>query len=248
MIIRSKVELDQIILSLLAALILGASKAGIKGMGIIIIAIFAYVFGAKSSTGIVVPLLILGDILAVIYYKREVKWNYIIKLIPSVIIGVLVAVWIGKDLPEATFKKGMAVIILISVLYVFWKELRIEAKYPDNWLFTNVSGIAVGFTTMLGNLAGPFSNIYFLATKLPKAQLIATAAYLFFFINIFKLPFHIFSWKTVNAESLTTNLMLAPAVIIGFYIGLKIVNLFSEKSYRIFLLVVTAIGGIVIFL
>ena len=65
-----------------------------------IVTIMALVFGSKSSTGIIVPLLIVGDIFAVIYYNRHARWDYLFKLLPWMIAGVLIGVWIGKDLPE----------------------------------------------------------------------------------------------------------------------------------------------------
>ena len=66
-------------------------------------------------------------------------------------------------------------------------------------------GLLSGFTSMIGNLAGSFADIYFLAMRLPKNEFIGTAAWLFFIINVFKLPFHIFIWKIVTFETLCLN-------------------------------------------
>ena len=107
-------------------------------------------------------------------------------------------------------------------------------------------GICAGFTTMIGNLAGSFSNLFFLSTQLPKNQLIATAAWVFFIINIFKVPFHIWNWGTIDLNSFAIDLYLIPAVIMGFFIGLKLVSYFNEEFYRKFLLIATAIGAILI--
>ena len=97
---------------------------------------------------------------------------------------------------------------------------------------------------MIGNLAGPISNIYFLAMRFPKNEFIGTAAWLFFIINVFKLPFHIFIWKTVTTKTLVLNLVMIPAVVIGFFLGAYIVKLISNVNYRRFILIVTAIGGV----
>ena len=103
---------------------LGIAKSGIKGLAVLIVTGLALVYGAKESTGILMPLLICGDILAVIYYKNHVKWVYLIKLLPWMVLGVLVGVVLGKDLPEDIFKSGMAIIILISVITVSYTHLR----------------------------------------------------------------------------------------------------------------------------
>ena len=228
-----------------AVFLLGLSKSGIKGIGIILIVILAFVFGEKASTGVLLPMLICADIIAVIYYNRHADWGIIKKLIPWMIVGVLVGVWFGNEISEYVFKKLMAVIIIISVIIMYFLERLKSSTPPTNRLFSSSMGFLAGFTTMIGNLAGPVSNIYFLTLRFPKNEFIGTAAWLFFIINIFKLPFHIFIWKTITKESLVLNSVLIPAVLIGFFIGVHIVKLISNTNYRRFILIVTAIGGII---
>jgi len=229
----------------LATFLLGISKSGIKGIGIIIVVALAFVFGEKASTGILLPLLICADICAVIYYNRHANWTYIVKLLPWMIVGVLVGVWIGHDISAELFKKIMAIIIIISVIIMVYSENRKSNAIPNSKLFSSTTGFLAGFTTMIGNLAGPISNIYFLAMRLPKNEFIGTAAWLFFIINIFKLPFHIFVWKTVSKETLVLNSILIPVLIASFFIGVYIVKLISNVNYRRFILVVTALGGLI---
>ena len=230
-----------------AALLLGIAKSGIKGLAILIVTGLALVYGAKESTGILMPLLICGDILAVIYYKRHVKWIYLIKLLPWMVAGVLVGVVLGKDLPEDLFKSGMAVIILISVAMMYYWERKKNKKVPNHLSFAALMGMMAGFTTMVGNLAGVFSNIYFLAIKLPKNEFIGTAAWLFFIINLFKIPFHILSWGTINPASFQISLSLIPAVILGFMFGVSIVKKIKNDRYRQLILLLTGLGGLTIF-
>ena len=99
---------------------------------------------------------------------------------------------------------------------------------------------------MIGNLAGAFTNLFFLAMRLPKNEFVGTAAWLFLITNLFKLPFHLFVWETISIETLTINLKLIPAILLGLLTGVRLVKLINEKQYRIFILVVTAIGAIAI--
>jgi len=231
-----------------AALLLGIAKSGIKGLAVLIVTGLALVYGAKESTGILMPLLICGDILAVIYYKRHVKWIYLIKLLPWMVLGVLVGVVLGKDLPEDLFKSGMAVIILLSVVIMYYWERKKDRKVPTHWSFAALMGMMGGFSTMVGNLAGAFSNIYFLAIKLPKNEFIGTAAWLFFIINLFKVPFHIWSWGTINRTSFQISLSLIPAVIAGFCLGIFLVKKINNDKYRQLILLLTGLGGLAILL
>ena len=226
---------------------MGIAKSGIKGLAVLIVTGLALVYGAKESTGILMPLLICGDILAVIYYKRHVKWVYLIKLLPWMVAGVLVGVVLGKDLQEDLFKSCMAVIILISVAMMYYWERKKDRKVPTHWSFAALMGMMAGFTTMVGNLAGAFSNIYFLAIKLPKNEFIGTAAWLFFIINLFKVPFHIWSWGTISLASFQISLSLIPAVILGFMFGVSIVKKIKNDRYRQLILLLTGLGGLAIF-
>ena len=235
-------------IALAASLLLGIAKSGIKGLAVLIVTGLALVYGAKESTGILMPLLICGDILAVIYYKRHVKWIYLIKLLPWMVLGVLVGVVLGKDLPEDLFKSGMAVIILLSVVIMYYWERKKDRKVPTHWSFAALMGMMGGFSTMVGNLAGAFSNIYFLAIKLPKNEFIGTAAWLFFIINLFKVPFHIWSWGTINLASFQISMTLIPIVISGFGLGVFMVKRINNVKYRQLILVLTGLGGLAILL
>ena len=230
----------------LAAFVLGMSKSGIKGIGILIVIALAFVFGEKTSTGILLPMLIAADILAVLYYNRHTQWKYIKKLLPWMVTGVLIGVWVGNDISEALFKKLMALIIFFSVILMFYLEKRKTIKTPSSSIFSVSTGLLAGFSTMMGNLAGPVSNIYFLAMRLPKNEFIGTGAWLFFIINLFKLPFHIIVWKTVSADTLVLNSALLPAVIAGFFTGTHIVKIISNRNYRNFVMAVTALAAVLL--
>ena len=127
-------------------------------------------------------------------------------------------------------------------------EFRKNARMPDNKLFAACLGTVSGFATMLGNLAGAFSNIYFLAMRMPKNSFIGTAAWVFLVINFFKLPFQVIYWKNITLSSLRTDLVLLPALAMGFWAGIKIVSKIKDDSYRKVVIILTLAGAIVIFL
>tara|TARA_R110000751_G_scaffold72441_4_gene146844 strand:+ start:598 stop:1353 length:756 start_codon:yes stop_codon:yes gene_type:complete len=233
-------------LALTAAFVIGISKAGIKGIAIINVTLMALAFGAKESTGLIVPLLVVGDAFAVIYYNRHAQWKYIVAFLPWMILGILIGTAIGKDLPEKTFKISMSVIILGTVIMMYWWDRKKSKNVPTHWAFAGFIGTMAGITTMIGNLAGAFSNIYFLAMRLPKNEFIGTAAWLFFIVNIFKLPFHFFIWKTITPETLLINLKLVPGIVLGIIVGVRLVKIIKEQFYRKMILVLTAVGAFLI--
>jgi len=235
------------VLIALASFIIGLSKAGIKGVDMMNVTLMALVFGGKASTGIVLPLLCFADVMAVKYYHRHAQWSHFWKLIPWMIVGVLIAVVIGKQLNEDVFRKAMACIIVLTVIIMLVLEFKKNIRIPNNKTFAASMGLASGFTTMLGNLAGAFSNVYFLATRLLKNDFIGTAAWIFLVINFFKLPFQIFYWNNINYSTLKVDLYLLPALVIGFFAGIKIVARIQDDNYRKIVIILTLIGAVFIF-
>jgi uncharacterized protein len=237
-----------LILIFIAAFIIGLTKAGLKGIDMLTVTIMALVFGGKASTGIVLPLLCAADIAAVLYYKRHVQWKHFWKLIPWMALGIIIGLYIGKEINELVFQKTMAIIIMVTVIIMLAMEFRKTTNIPTHPLFVASTGLVAGFTTMLGNLAGAFSNIYFLAMRLPKNDFIGTAAWVFLVMNLFKLPLQALYWNNITGNGLKTDLLLLPALALGFWTGLKIVNRIKDDNYRKVVIVLTLIGAVVIFL
>lgn len=237
-----------ILLVFAGAFILGLAKAGLRGIDMLNVTLMALVFGGKASTGIVLPLLCIADIAAVIYYHRHAQWSHFWKLVPWMAAGILIGVYAGKDMNEVIFRKVMAVIIILTVIVMVVMEIIKSKNVPGHPLFAVSTGVMAGITTMLGNLAGAFSNLYFLAMRLPKNDFIGTTAWLFLVINLFKLPFQVLYWKNITVSSLQTDLLLFPALASGFLIGLRIVKQIKDDHYRKVVIVLTLIGAVVIFL
>ena len=135
-------------LAILAAFIIGVSKSGIKGTALIAVTFMALAFETKASTGLIVPLLIVGDVFAVIYYNRHTQWKYIIRFLPWTMVGVLIGNLIGKDLNESTFKISMAIVILGSVIMMYWWDSRKSKVVPTHWAFAGLTGLLAGITTI----------------------------------------------------------------------------------------------------
>jgi uncharacterized membrane protein YfcA len=104
-------------------------------------------------------------------------------------------------------------------------------------------GVLAGITTMIANAAGPVATIYFLSVKLPKWNLIGTSSWLFFVINLCKVPFSA-SLGLTNAYSVCLAAVLAPLVVVGFFCGRKLTAVMPQKIFERFLLVCTAIGAL----
>ena len=129
---------------------------------------------------------------------------------------------------------------------MYWWDRRKSKTVPTHWAFAGLVGTLAGITTMIGNLGGAFSNVYFLAMRVPKNEFIGTAAWLFLIINLLKLPLHIFVWGTITEETLVFDLKLIPGIILGVLIGIRVIKNIKEAYYRKMILILTALGALLI--
>jgi uncharacterized membrane protein YfcA len=245
----SQIDPSQLIILMVVALLVGMSKTGITGIGLAVVPLLAVAFGARESTGLMIPLLIMADIYAVIYYHRMADWYHIARLLPWAMAGTIIGVLTGTLIDAEGFRILLSCIVLGGLsLMVIRDLLKKNDQIPDNRWFAATIGVMGGFASMVGNAAGPVFAVYMLAMRLPKNSFIGTGAWFYFIINSFKLPFHIWVWKTVTIESFLLDLTALPAILLGAWLGIRIVRLLSEKVYRIFVVVMTLLSALFLIL
>lgn len=228
----------------IVALLIGMSKTGVHGSGMLAVPILASVFGGQLSSGILLPMLCMADILGVWYYHRHASWTQLTKLLPAAVAGIIAGSLMGTYINDSVFKIIMAVVILLSIGLMLWMERREANRIPDSKIFAHGTGFVAGFTSMIGNLAGSVMAVYFLSMRLPKNVFIGTAAWFFLIINFMKVPFHVFHWKTINANIFLMDLTGIPAILLGGFFGVMIVKKISERTYRWFIIGMTIIASL----
>ncbi len=174
------------------AMIMGASKTGIPGLSILAVPLIANVFtDTKESTGLLLGILILGDIFAIIYHRQNAEWKHVIQLLPAALCGIVAGYFGLKVINNDQLKPVIGIIVLLMLGLNYW---RMNSKNEDKnipapaWLAFWL-GFLAGITTMMANAAGPVMIIYLIAMRLPKMEFVGTAAWFFFIVNWIKVPF-----------------------------------------------------------
>lgn len=224
--------LSEWMLAALAALLIGMAKAGFGGVAVVSILIMASILPAKQSTGTVLPLLIIADICAVWTFNRFAQWQYIHRLFIPAGIGVIIGFFIMEPIPEGAFQKVIGWIVMIMVGLHFlqrrYPRMTQTQRHPATiWII----GILCGITTMLANAAGAIMTLYLLGFQLQKMSFVGTAAWFFFLVNLFKVPFS-YQLGLMDAGSLTMNLWLAPLVVAGVITGKWLLGYVSQRLFE----------------
>ncbi|PZA08113.1 MULTISPECIES: sulfite exporter TauE/SafE family protein [unclassified Meiothermus] len=243
--------------AVLAALIVGASKSGVPGGGILAVALFAQIFPARESTGALLPVLIVGDLLAVTLLRQHVNWPRLWRLFPWTAAGILLGVGVLAVIDDAELRGVIGGLIVAMTVYQLAQRFRDRpplvgvrryavptGNLPSaSWVFTLGMGLSAGVTTMVANAAGPFTTLYLLAMRLDKLEFVGTTAWFFLAVNLFKLPFAVglglISWQTLQVD-----LLLAPAVGVGALWGRWMLRQMDQALFERLVLGLALLGGL----
>lgn len=237
------------ILLIAAALIVGLAKSGLSGLSMLVIPVLASVFGGKKSTGVLLPMLIIGDFFAVRYYHRHADWASIKRLLPWTIVGLVLGTAVGSYINSAQFKLMIGVLVIICIFILLYMEKKGEnLNLGRNNAVSLFSGISAGFATMIGNAAGPISSIYLLASGLKKNEFIGTVAWFFLIVNLTKVPLQVFFWKNISPGMALTAVVLFPLIASGVLAGTKIINKINDRIFRYLVIGMTAAAAVRLFI
>jgi len=233
----------------LSGAFVGLAKTGLSGLGLIFVPIMAFAFGAKASTGILLPMLNMGDLFGVAYYRRSADTKQLVRLLPWALLGLASGVTVGSSMPDGQFKRFLGILVLVLLALMIWQETRKDKEsVPTGWWFHALAGTAAGFTTMVGNAAGPVMSLYLISMRLPKNAFIGTSAWFFLIINLVKVPLQIFFWHNISLASFTVDLIALPFIALGAWAGLKLVGKIPEKLFRILVLAMTGVTAVFLLL
>tara|TARA_R110002096_G_scaffold250181_9_gene442639 strand:+ start:1584 stop:2336 length:753 start_codon:yes stop_codon:yes gene_type:complete len=234
-----------IALACAGALCLGISKTGFPGLAIVNVLIVAELFGAKSSVGIILPMLVVCDIIVLPLFWKHATWKMIWPLVPVTFVAIVGAWFLLDAIDDLTARRVIGVIILVMLLLQLIREFKKEflQDLPDSPIFRWLSCLMIGVSTMLANAAGPVYSIYALVHKMPKMQFLGIGARFFLLVNLFKIPF-LGQLELINPESIKLNLILLPALVVGILLGRKIIHYVPQRIFEILLYGFSAIAGV----
>ena len=224
------------------AVMVGISKTGLPGMGILFVPLMAMVIPAKQSTGMVLGILILADVFAVSYYHRSAMWRHIIRLIPATLVGIVAGYFVMKVISDSQLKPIIGVIVVVMLAVNWWRNRRGE-DVPTEWWFAEVMGFFAGLTTMMANAAGPVMIVYLLAMRLPKVEFVGTSAWFFFIVNWLKVPFSV-HLGLINVESIKLGFIMLPFIIIGAVLGIVALEKMPQKVFEITIQLLALVAAI----
>lgn len=229
-----------------AAVLIGISKTGVPGLAILGVVLVPMIIPAKLSTGYILPFLVFSDIIAVAYWRKAAVWRYILAVLPAMFLGIVAGYLLMGRIDNAIYGKVLGAIVIL-ILVMDWARRRFNLPIPvDSRFFSGALGFLAGLLTMLANAAGPAMMIYLLAMNISKEAFVGTTAWLYFIVNLCKIPFSI-HLELISPDSLLVNVMLLPCVIVGCILGIAVMRKIPGGIFNTFMRGMAFIGGVKLF-
>ncbi|VFM96971.1 MAG: hypothetical protein BECKG1743D_GA0114223_101444 [Candidatus Kentron sp. G] len=236
-------SLGEIFLAVTAGLLVGLSKTGIPAAILLAIPIMALLFPAKLSVGALLPLLLVGDILAIKYYRYHAKRTELIRLAPGTLVGMVVGALFLSEMNNAFMERMLGALVLLLLALEGLRAIFPARALADHRVFPWFFGTLAGIATTMGNAAGPIVGLYLLGRSLPKEAFMGTAAWFFLAVNCLKVPLFV-SLGMITGESLTFDAMLIPAILLGGWIGPSVLAKLSQSLFNRLILILSAVAGL----
>lgn len=233
------------VLLALAALLVGVSKTALPGINTLSIAVFAAILPAKASTGALLLLLIVGDVFALLSYRRHADWATLIRLIPAVVAGVVAGAFFLAIADDEWVRRVIGVILLLIIAFTLWQRHRtVSNGGPGSGRAARIGyGSLGGFTTMVANAGGPVMSMYFIAARFPVKAFLGTAAWFFAVINLAKVPVSV-GLGLITPSTLLLDLLLVPGVIAGAFAGRWIALRIEQRTFEWAVVACTILGAV----
>ncbi len=215
------------------AVMVGITKTGIPGIGILAVPLLALFFPAKASTGLLLPMLAFADLFAVAYYRRHAQWPLIIRLLPPALVGIAAGSLLIRYIDNDQLKPLIGFIVLSMLVLNYWRTTRSKGSLhvPTHWSFAVTLGFFAGLTTQLANAAGPIMIIYLLAMRLDKHRFIGTGAWYFLILNWLKIPLFIWDGR-ITLQSVKADIFMCPFIIVGVVLGILILKKIPQNWFN----------------
>ena len=229
----------------IAAFVLGAAKTSFPSAGVVVVPFLAAYLGARTARGILMPIYVFADLVAITSYRHGIQLRTALRLLPGTIAGVVVGVIVGNHLNAHVFNRVLGAVILVTViLSLVWRgdASNLTGRVP-RWAVPPI-GVTAGFATMIGNSAGPVVNLYLILGGLTKEAFVGTASVFYFMMNFSKIPLHLWVWHSVGPEMFVFSALVLPAAIVGTFAGRWLLPRVPANTFRVIVLSLTAAAAL----
>ncbi len=225
------------------AALLAATLAAVTGFGgaAVLLPVLVAVFGIRAAVPILTVAQLIGNGSRVWFNRTELNWRVVGWFALGGVPMALAGGYLFAAAPLAALTRLLGAFLLLVVI---WR--RVRPRQPRSFPAPVFAGIGAGssFLSALLGSVGPIMAPFFLAYGLAKGAYIGTEALSTVVMHVTKL---IAYRKTavLSGADVVDGLALGPIMILGSFLGKRIVNRMPEKVFVAIIEIVLIVAGLV---
>jgi len=218
-------------IAVLAVFVVALSKSGLVGsLGLVGVPLLSLVMPARDAAGMMLPLLLVMDAIAVWTYRKDADWRILRIMLPGAFVGTVVGWVLWSFVSDAMVLLFVGILTLLFILDALLPLRKKLEGLPPSKPWGAFWGGAAGFTSFISHTGGPPFQIYVLPQKLTPVKFSGTTAFFFAIVNSAKLIPYFFLGQ-LNVANLSHAAILAPLAVIGVMVGVFLVRRISVKRF-----------------
>lgn len=219
-----------IVIAILGFLI-GFAKGGFGGLGSLLTPVLALVLPVASAVGVLLPMLMVGDIFAVYMYWKEWDFDLVKRMLPAGIIGALAGTFLLSSMSTDGLRLILGIFVMVVVAYKFLSDRIQVIRYEPRPWHAPVAGFLAGVASGMFNSGGPPFNSYLLLQKLKARPFIATAAIYFALLNLIKVPGFLYT-GVLDLPLLFSLWWVFPFIPVGLWVARRTLTRVSPAAFE----------------
>jgi len=205
--------------------------------------IVAAVLGPAPAAGFMVPLLIVGDLIALASYRQHADWQLLRRLIPGVLGGFVLTALVFWLLPGSLLNRVLGVLLLITAGLEVWRlRGNVTGTAGMSRWGAAFFGTLTGLTTMAANAGGAAMTLYLVKMRVPMLTFLGTSTWFFAILNVLKVP-PLIALGLLTSGSALTSAWFVPAMVAGALVGRWAVPHLNERTFTWIGLGLTVLGA-----
>jgi hypothetical protein len=217
--------------AVLAVFIVALSKSGLVGsLGLVGVPLLSLVMPARDAAGMMLPLLLVMDAIAIWTYRKDADWRILKIMLPGAFVGTAIGWVLWSFVSDAMVLLFVGILTLLFILDALLPLRKKLEGLPPSRPWGTFWGGAAGFTSFISHTGGPPFQIYVLPQKLTPVIFSGTTAFFFAIVNTAKLVPYFFLGQ-LNVANLERAAILAPLAVAGVMTGVWLVRRISVKRF-----------------
>ena len=230
----------------LLGLMIGLAKGGFGGLGSLLTPILALVLPVALAVGVLLPMLMVGDVFALYMYWKEWDSDLVKRMLPAGIVGAIGGTFLLSWLSPDGLRIILGIFVLIVVAYKFVSDHIQAIQYEPRPWHAPAAGLLSGVASGMFNSGGPPFSSYLLLQKLKARPFIATTAIYFALLNLIKVPGFLYT-GVLNVPLLLSLWWVFPFIPIGIWFARKTLTRVSPSAFEWIIIALLIFSSLALF-